>query len=150
MQNPPTQNDAQKTTNFHAKRSTLEDKEYDICSTYQDDSCFTEAQNSIAFISQDSGTKISLLLTIYHKFKTKLRIIPHLNKFESRRYNNQNSTYENDFLFIVLIIAVFSLSRNVSFKCLPIALIAFKHFANVTIRRFIANKILSVSFLTFY
>ena len=74
MQNPPTQNDAQKTTNFHAKRSTLEDKAYDICSTYQNDSCFTEAKNSIAFISQDSGTKNSLLLTIYHKFKTKLQI----------------------------------------------------------------------------
>ena len=84
MQYPPTQNDAQKTTNFHAKRSTLEDKEYDICSTYHNDSCFPEAQNSIAFISQDSGTKISLLLTIYHKFKTKLRIIPNPNKFESR------------------------------------------------------------------
>ena len=96
MQNPPTQNDAQKTTNFHAKRSTLEDKAYDICSTYQNDSCFTEAKNSIAFISQDSGTKNSLLLTIYHKFKTKSKIsiysifsinipnIPILNKFKSR------------------------------------------------------------------
>ena len=73
MQNPPTQNDVQKTTNFHAKRSTMEDKAYDVCSTYQTDSCFTEADNSI-FISQDSGTKISLLLTIYLKFKTKLQI----------------------------------------------------------------------------
>ena len=92
----------------------------------------------------NSKLNYKFLCTLFFRF------IPILNKFKSRWYNNQKCTYKNYFLFIVLIIVAFSLSRNVSFKRLPITLIAFKHFANVTILRFIANKILSVSFLTFY